>query len=155
MAVVLTIHFAGPGTDRLSFRPILATGFVILAFGTGALGFGALPGTVLAATAWAIVARGGMGMVYCALNTGATRVVPDALLPQVPGATNFFRILGGGLGVKAVSMFMGSGTAGTSASRVQASTSGGDFSGAFLFMSLLGCCALLTAWQMHPSRPAD
>ena len=156
VAVVTAIHFAGQLTDRLSFRPVLAAGFVLAALGTGALAIDALAGTVLAATAWAIVARSGTGLVFCALNTGATRVVPESLLPQVPGATNFFRILGGGLGVKAVSLFMDSAPPAEATVPAQAvAASSGGFAAAFLLMTLLAGIALLATWYMRPLRDGE
>jgi MFS family permease len=156
VAVVTAIHFAGRLTDRLSFRPVLASGFVLAAFGTGALAIGALAGTVLAATAWAIVARSGTGLVFCALNTGATRVVPESLLPQVPGATNFFRILGGGLGVKAVSLFMDPAPPAEATVPAQAvAAASGGFAAAFLLMTLLAGIALLATWHMRPLRDGE
>jgi MFS family permease len=147
LAVVAAIHVAGPLTDRLSSRPILVTGFLAIALGTAALGSSQLAGAIAAATGWAIFARGGMGIVYCALNTGATRVVPEALLPQVPGAINFFRILGGGIGIKAVSAFMGNEVVADGAAR--------GFGNAFAFLALLAVAALFAAWPMRPLSAAE
>jgi len=149
LMVIASIHVAGRLADRLPFRPILIAGFLMSALGTAALGIGPIAGTALAATAWAVVSRAGMGVVYSALNTGATRVVPDALLPQVPGAINFFRFLGGGLGVKVVSLFMGDGPASS------AGASGSAFSGAYFFLALLAGVALLAAWPMRHLPASD
>ena len=149
LMVVASIHVAGQLADRLPFRPILIAGFLMIGLGTAALGVGPIAGTALAATAWAAFSRAGMGVVYCALNTGATRVVPEALMPQVPGAINFFRFLGGGLGVKAVSLFMGNDTT------TPADAQGSGFAGAFFFLALLAGVALLAAWPMRHMPASD
>jgi len=149
LVVVASIHVAGQLADRLPFKPILIAGFLMIGLGTAALGIGPIAGTALAATAWASFSRAGMGVVYCALNTGATRVVPEALMPQVPGAINFFRFLGGGLGVKAVSLFMGNDTA------PPAGAAGGGFAGAYFFLALLAVVALIAAWPMRHLPASD
>jgi MFS family permease len=145
IVLIAAIHVAGPRTDGPSYRPILQAGFAVLMLASAAMGSPLLAGTALAVTAWATLARGGMGFVFCGINTGATRVVPDRLLPEVPGATNFFRFLGGAIGIKVVSALVAYWPATAAINGFQAS---------FLFLAVLALLAIPTTVRMIPFAPA-
>ena len=56
--------------------------------------------------AWIAFGRIGSGLMMPALNAGALRALPVALLAQGSGAVNFVRQLGGALGVNLISVFI-------------------------------------------------
>lgn len=139
VALIAVIQVTGPFADGPKFRPIVLIGFAALTLASAAMGSQALAGTAFAVTAWATLARGGMGFVFCGINTGATRVVPDRLLAEVPGATNFFRFLGGAIGIKAVAACVAHWP---SASPVN------GFQAAFLLLAALALLAIPAAANM-------
>jgi DHA2 family multidrug resistance protein len=138
VALVAAIHVGGPLSDRASFRPVLLSGFGLLAIGLGGLGLPTPFGTLVTVIALATVARAGMGLVFCGINAGATRTVPDRLLSKVPGSINFFRLLGGAVGVRALAALLeptaGQGSFGTGVDR--------DFVGGFFFLATLALLAI-------------
>jgi MFS family permease len=142
VALVLAIHLGGPLTDRTSFRPVLLCGFALMVIGAAALGWPMGAAALWSVLLWSTVARAGMGLVYCGINTGATRAVPDVLLPHVPGSTNFFRFLGGALGVRLVAALLEAGDGGTS-------LSGHAFGASFLLLSALALLALPLAARIQ------
>jgi MFS family permease len=144
VALVVAIQVGGPLTDRASFRPVLLVGFGLMAVGAGALGWPMGAAALWFVILWSTVARAGMGFVYCGINTGATRTVPDALLPHVPGSTNFFRFLGGAIGVRLVAVVLDG----------HRPPSGAAFGASFLLLSALALLALPMAARMQ-ARPTD
>jgi hypothetical protein len=80
-------------------------------------------------------------------------VVPDARLADVPGLVNFFRTLGGALGVKALSLVIDARLAVLPAGAAPGARAEA-FSTAFLLLALLAVFALPLAARMHPLAPA-
>ncbi|HEX4883342.1 MAG TPA: MFS transporter, partial [Casimicrobiaceae bacterium] len=144
VALAVAVVAGGRAIDRWAYRPVLAGGLLVLATSCALLGFPALSATVLAATVWSATGRIGIGLIFSGLNTGATRVVPDERMPEVPGVVNFFRLLGGALGVKALSLVIDARLAGAGGTaRADA------FSDAFLLLALLALAAVPLARRMR------
>ncbi|MCL4763169.1 MAG: MFS transporter, partial [Burkholderiales bacterium] len=144
IALAVAIFLGGAAIDRWSFRPVLAAGMAVLAASSALLGWTTVTATLAAVTVLSASGRAGIGFVFGGLNTGATRVVPDERLAEVPGLVNFFRMLGGALGVKALSMIIDARLATADTPPAQA------FGTAFLVLALLAVAAVPVAARMRP-----
>lgn len=151
VALGVAVFVAGRAIDRWSHRPVLVTGFVVLAVTCALLGTPAAASAIALVALWSAIGRAGIGFVFGGLNAGATRVVPDPALAQVPGLVNFFRMLGGALGVKALSLIV---DLGLGAAPQDAATRAAAFAPAFLLLALVAACAVPLALRMR-ARPVD
>ena len=152
IALGVAVFVAGRAVDRWSHRPVLVAGFVVLAITCALLGTPAASAAIALVALWSAIGRAGIGFVFGGLNAGATRLVPDSALAQVPGLVNFFRMLGGALGVKALSLIVDL-RLGEAAH--DAATRAAAFAPAFLLLALLAACAVPLALRMHARHAGD
>ncbi|MEZ5114776.1 MAG: DHA2 family efflux MFS transporter permease subunit [Candidatus Nanopelagicales bacterium] len=97
---LLVAPLAGPLSDRIGGRPILATGLALQAIGLGLLATSMTPTTGYSAMVPAFVLSGlGMGMVFAPLANEVLGSVDRSLEGVASGANNAIREVGGVLGV--------------------------------------------------------
>lgn len=106
LALAAVFPFSGRLSDRLPARRLIVAGLsmfavahVVLAFTGPATGFWML-------ALWILVGRVGLGVMLPALNLGALRRLPDALMQQGSGVINFARMLGGAFGVNGFAILL-------------------------------------------------
>ena len=150
LVLAATIMIAGRLTDRVSSHYVVMAGlacfsasFLLFATGDAATSF-------VAFVVWIIIGRIGLGAMIPSLNAGAMQAVKPEFLHQGTGAINFFRQLGGALGVNLLSLTLAWRTA------VHASDPAGRtlaFHDSFLALALIFLLAMLPAWMMRHARP--
>lgn len=142
LVLALTLYAGGALTDRYPAHHILQGGLLAFVLSTGAFLVRLVPvelGWVLGCT---IIGRIGLGLIIPSLNAGATRIAPEAYASTVTVLVNYFRQLGGTVGVGVVGILL-------EFSSVPATHALG-FQWAFIAMTLAFVPALLAAAWMRP-----
>ncbi len=144
IVLAFALYLGGILTDRFQIRWILFSGLLAFAISNGAFL------TVLASTnlalviAFTVMGRVGLGLTIPSLNTGATRIAPEASAPTVMVLVNYFRQLGGTIGVGVVGLLLEfSGPALVAADRIS------SYRSAFLAMTLIFVPALIAVYWMR------
>jgi DHA2 family multidrug resistance protein len=141
----VALYLGGILTDRFQVRWILFAGLVAFVASSGAFL------TVLASVslplviAFTIVGRIGLGLTIPSLNAGATRMAPESFASTVTVMVNYFRQLGGTVGVGVVGLLLEfSGHAPHPGSRMD------PYWDAFFAMTISFLPALLAVYWMRP-----
>jgi len=130
---------------------ILATSAIfvqaVMHYDAGRSGMLLLPGGIALAT-WIVIGRVGPGTTIPSLNIGALKTVAPEHLAQASGAVNFFRQLGGAIGVNVLSILLEwlssrSPQAGQTIRQVQDAA----FSDCFLVLAAVFLLAIYPAWR--------
>ncbi|MEH6824556.1 MAG: DHA2 family efflux MFS transporter permease subunit [Motiliproteus sp.] len=106
--IVLAIVFpvSGHFSDRLAPRLLVSAGLLLFAYAFWVM-VAADRNTGLWTFAWWIIlGRIGLALIMPSLNVAALSPLPNALLTQGTGAINFFRQLGGALGVNLSAVYL-------------------------------------------------
>lgn len=153
IALALSVTVAGRLTDRFPAHWLMIAGlgwlvasFLLLA------GTGETASFLLMAT-WIVIGRIGLGITIPSLNIGALKTVGPEHLAQASGAVNFFRQLGGAIGVNVLSIlleWLGSRDpqAGQSIGQVQEAA----FSGCFMVLAAIFLLAIYPAWRTREAK---
>jgi hypothetical protein len=106
--LVLGVMFplAGMLSDRMSPMPPVIAGLALFGYSNWLCGDADTNTPFWVFAGWIMLGRVGSGLMSPALNAGALRALPAALLAQGSGAVNFVRMLGGALGVNLLSVFI-------------------------------------------------
>ncbi len=136
--LALVFPLAGHISDRVApWQPVVA-GLVIFGVSNWLCGAADVDTPFWLLAWWVVLGRIGSALMTPALNAGALRALPPALLAQGSGAVNFVRQLGGALGVNLISVFIDRRTAFHGDALAQAMTrSGGAVSNASRQLGLL------------------
>ena len=143
IVLALTLYVGGLLTDRRPAYRVLQWGLLAFVVSTAAFLVRIAPvelGWVVGCT---IVGRIGLGLIIPSLNAGATRVAPEAFASTVTVLVNYFRQLGGTVGVGVVGVLL------EFSSTPDHPALG--FERAFLAMTLAFVPALLAAAWMRPT----
>jgi EmrB/QacA subfamily drug resistance transporter len=158
IVLAITIGIAGRLTSRTPTRVMVGGGLVLLALSFALMPTVGLRTGLWVLVAWAILGRIGLGFILPSLNLGAMRPLDRALIPQGASAINFLRMLGGATGVSLCAIVLewrlaAHGDAltrpGTSVARLAA------FNESFLLLAAICALAVVFAWQLRDSRPAQ
>lgn len=106
----LTFPIAGYLSDRLDPRILLCSGMFLFAYSCYLMIFIDADTPFLALAFWLIVGRVGLGMIMPAVSVSALTPLPNKLLAQGSGTSNFLRQLGGAFGVNLISVYLNSQT---------------------------------------------
>ncbi len=156
-----TIAAAGRLADRYPAHWLVSAGVALLAASFALMAFVNSGQAIALLITLAIVGRVGLGCILPALNLGAMRGLPPALIPQGASAINFVRMLGGAVGVSLCGIVLEWRLAAHGASLHDAS--GGAqrlaaFDEAFVLLGGLCALALGAAWRLRerlsPAPPA-
>jgi hypothetical protein len=111
--LVLAVVFplAGQAGDRLPPWLPVVVGMVLFGWSNWLCGDADVDTPFWTFAIWIAFGRIGSGLMSPALNAGALRALPAALLAQGSGAVNFVRQLGGALGVNLISVLIDQRTA--------------------------------------------
>lgn len=147
LAAVLML--SGRMADRFPARLVAQAG----------LGFFALSAVLLGATgrgtgfwtlaAWVALGRIGLGLIIPGLNAGAMRLLPLGAEAAGSASINFFRQLGGALGVTLLALFLDGRERALGAGHALQTMQEG-----FFLIALIYLAALLPAHRMRPARQA-
>jgi MFS family permease len=148
----LMLYVGGMMTDRYSMRGTLLIGLVAFTLSNAAfLGFfhPVHWGWFVAVT---ILGRVGLGLTIPSLNVGVTQVAPEQYASTATVMVNFFRSLGGSVGVGAVGLLLEFGAGAQQAPGLLKSQS---YQSAFLALTLSFLPALLAWFWIRPARSPD
>lgn len=159
IVLAVTIPLAGKLTDRFPPNVLVSIGLALLAISFGLMATSSLLTSYFMLMAWAVIGRIGLGFVLPALSLGAMRGVEFKLIAQGASTINFFRQLGGAIGVSLVGIILewrlavhktGLGTAaGDGSDRLLA------FNETFIFVAVVCTTAVFAAWRMRAAtRPS-
>lgn len=140
-----TLYLAGSLTDRLSAASVLFAGLLAFTLSNAAFLLTLTPVNLVWVIGYTIIGRIGLGLTIPSLNAGATRLAPETYASTVAVLVNYFRQLGGTVGVGAVGLLLertaGSGGAGPGADPAA-------FGQAFMAMALCFVPAMIaTRWM--------
>jgi DHA2 family multidrug resistance protein len=148
-----TIMLAGKLADRVAPNILVSAGLSLLALSFALMTIDSAGTGYFMLMAWAIIGRVGLGFILPALSLGSMRGLDSSLIAQGASTINFFRQLGGAIGVSLVGIVLEwrlaahhaalSGQA-NAAERIHA------FNETFLFVALICATAVLAAWRMRP-----
>ncbi|MFN7197373.1 MAG: MFS transporter, partial [Hylemonella sp.] len=161
VVLAATIAAAGRLADRYPAHWLVSAGVALLAASFALMALVHSGQAIALLITLAIVGRIGLGCILPALNLGAMRGLPPALIPQGASAINFVRMLGGAVGVSLCGIVLEWRLAAHGASLHDAS-GGAQRLAAFdeVFVLLGGLCALAlgAAWRLRerlsPAPPA-
>lgn len=145
----LMLYVGGVMTDRYSMRWTLLIGLVtFIISNTAFLGF-FNPVHLNWFIAITILGRVGLGLTIPSLNAGATQVAPEQYASTATVMVNFFRSLGGSVGVGTVGLLLEFGARPDKASSLAKILS---YQSAFFALTLSFLPALLAWFWMRPAR---
>ena len=148
LAVVLLL--AGRLADRFPSNRVAMGGLAFFSVSAILMGFSsAVTGFWLLAL-WVAIGRVGLGLIIPGLNAGALRLLPYGTEAAGSASINFFRQLGGALGVTLLALFLEGRERQLHAVHGLQPMQEGFFLIAFVY-----CLALIPAWLMTSRRPAS
>lgn len=148
LVLAMSIMIAGRLTDRVSSHYVVIAGLACFSASFLLFATGDATTSFIAFALWIIIGRIGLGAMIPSLNAGAMQAVKPEFLHQGTGAINFFRQLGGALGVNLLSLTLGWRTA-VHAAEPQGHTLA--FHDSFFALALIFILAMLPAWLMKSS----
>ena len=150
IALALSISLAGYLMDHfpahwlmLNGLACFATSFLLLASTGGHASF-------LAMATWIVIGRIGLGLTIPSLNMGALKAVASEHLSQASGAVNFFRQLGGAIGVNMLSILLDwLSIRGIQPGQTTVKAHDAAFSNSFIVLAGVFLLAIYPAWRMR------
>lgn len=158
IVLALVIPIAGRLADRYPPNILVAIGLALLGVSFALMATGNVATSYVTLMGWAIIGRVGLGFVLPALNLGAMRGMPPPLITQGASAINFFRQLGGAIGISVIGVVLEwrldvhhAALDGTGASNQAARVAA--FDETFLLTAVLCGLAVIAAWNMRQKNP--
>ncbi len=146
IVLAFALYLGGVLTDRFQIRWILFSGLLAFAVANGAFLSVLVSINLSLVVAFTIVGRIGLGLTIPSLNAGATRMAPESSASTVMVMVNYFRQLGGTIGVGVVGLLLEfSGPALAAADRI------GPYHNAFVAMTVSFIPALIAVYWMRPT----
>jgi MFS transporter, DHA2 family, multidrug resistance protein len=146
LALAFTLHAGGWLTDRFAVRPILLGALLVFMASNIAFLFALTPVSLGLFVVLTTIGRGATGVMIPGLNAGATRAAPEAHAATITVLVNYFRTLGGMVGVGVVGLLLELGSEGQ-----QRAASADAYSHAFVALALCFAPALAAVYWMRPN----
>lgn len=143
IALAFTLHAGGWLADRVPIRPALVAALAVFTASNVAFLVALVPVSIVFFVAVTTVGRGSTGLLIPLFNVGATRVA-ESHTATVTVMVNYFRTLGGVIGVGIVGLLLqraGNGTA---------SGLPGAYRDAFIALAASGLPAIAAVWWLRP-----
>jgi len=148
IALALSVTVAGRLTDRFPAHWLMISGLACFAASFLLLAGTGEHASFIAMATWIVIGRIGLGTTIPSLNIGALKTVSAEHLAQASGAVNFFRQLGGAIGVNVLSILLDWLSArGTQLGQTAEMAQGVAFSDSFLVLAALFLLAIYPAWR--------
>lgn len=150
VVLALVLLYAGRLADRLPANRVAMAGLACFALSAILIGMSGQGTGFWTLAIWVAVGRIGLGLVIPGLNAGALRLVPYGSEASGSASINFFRQLGGALGVTLIALFL------ELRERQLGAVHGlQPMQEGFFVIAAVYAAALIPAWRMSgPGNPA-
>jgi predicted MFS family arabinose efflux permease len=146
LAIVLLL--AGKLADRFPSNRVAMAGLACFALSAILMGLSSTVTGFWLLALWVVIGRIGLGLIIPGLNAGALRLLPYGTEAAGSASINFFRQLGGALGVTLLALFLEGRERQLNAVHGLQPMQEGFFLIAFVY-----CLALIPAWRMTGRTP--
>lgn len=106
IVLALVLLLAGRLADRFPANRVAMTGLVFFSVSAVLMGFSSAATGFWLLALWVAIGRVGLGLIIPGLNAGALRLLPYGTEAAGSASINFFRQLGGALGVTLLALFL-------------------------------------------------
>ena len=150
IALALSISLAGYLMDHFPAHWLMLIGLACFATSFLLLASTGSHASFLAMATWIVIGRIGLGLTIPSLNLGALKAVASEHLSQASGAVNFFRQLGGAIGVNMLSILLDwLSLRGIELGQTTVKAHDAAFSNSFIVLAGVFLLAIYPAWRMR------
>jgi MFS family permease len=143
IVLALVLLLAGRLADRFPSNRVAMAGLACFSLSAILMGFSSRATGFWLLALWVAIGRVGLGLVIPGLNAGALRLLPLGAEAAGSASINFFRQLGGALGVTLLALFLeGRERQLNAVHGLQPMQEG------FMLIAFVYCLALIPAWRM-------
>ena len=155
IALAVSVTAAGHLMDRFPAHWLMISGLTCFAASFLLLAATGSNASFIALSTWIVIGRIGLGTTIPSLNMGALKAVQPEHLAQASGAINFFRQLGGAIGVNVLSILLEwLNLHGTQLGQTAEEAQNAAFSYSFVVLAAIFLLAAYPAWKTRETVAA-